>query len=111
MPESLLEQLAPDPGKNLEDLSEDYAFDQLRAARILAALVLEPLLDPDRAERLIAFSDRNAQMPSLPEVIDIVAAGPNFNGWLVLEEESDIAAADPAAAVKANRETLRCHVA
>jgi sugar phosphate isomerase/epimerase len=48
---------------------------------------------------------------SLPEVIDIVAAGPNFNGWLVLEEESDIAAADPAAAVKANRETLRSHVA
>jgi inosose dehydratase len=43
----------------------------------------------------------------LPAVIDVVAAGPNFNGWLVLEEESDIAAADPAAAVKANRQTLR----
>jgi len=43
----------------------------------------------------------------LPGVIEIVAAGPRFNGWLVLEEESDIAAADPAAAVKANRETLR----
>ena len=32
---------------------------------------------------------------------------PNFNGWLVLEEESDTAAADPAAAVKTNRETMR----
>jgi inosose dehydratase len=47
----------------------------------------------------------------LPAVIDIVAAAPNFNGWLVLEEESDVAAADPAMAVRANRETLRSYVA
>ena len=40
-------------------------------------------------------------------VVDIVAASPNFNGWLVLEEESDIAAADPARAVQTNRETMR----
>jgi inosose dehydratase len=40
-------------------------------------------------------------------VIDIVSAAPQFNGWLVLEEESDTAAADPAAAVKTNRETMR----
>ncbi len=40
-------------------------------------------------------------------VIDVVAAAPNFNGWLVLEEESDTAAADPAAAVRRNRATLR----
>lgn len=40
-------------------------------------------------------------------VIDIVAAAPRFNGWLVLEEESDSAAADPVAAVKSNRETMR----
>ncbi|WEK49088.1 MAG: sugar phosphate isomerase/epimerase [Candidatus Kaistia colombiensis] len=40
-------------------------------------------------------------------VVDIVAASPNFNGWLVLEEESDIAAADPAKAVRTNRETMR----
>lgn len=44
-------------------------------------------------------------------VVDIVAASPNFNGWLVLEEESDEAAADPAAAVRTNRETLRALVA
>ena len=42
-------------------------------------------------------------------VIDIVAAAPRFNGWLVLEEESDIAATDPAAAVKTNRETMRLY--
>lgn len=42
-------------------------------------------------------------------VIDIAAAAPRFNGWLVLEEESDAAAADPARAVKTNRETIRRH--
>jgi len=40
-------------------------------------------------------------------VIESVAAAPNFNGWLVVEEESATAAADPAAAVARNRETLR----
>ena len=40
-------------------------------------------------------------------VVKLVATAPGFTGWLVLEEESDIAAADPAAAVKRNRETLR----
>jgi hypothetical protein len=72
LPESLLEQLAPDPGSNREDMMDDFAFDQLRAARILAALVLEPLLEPQRTERIVAFEDRNPEMPSLPEVIDNV---------------------------------------
>ena len=72
LPESLLEQLAPDPGRNSEDMMDDYAFDQLRAARILAALVLEPLLEPQRAARIVAFEDRNPDMPGLPEVIDSV---------------------------------------
>ena len=40
-------------------------------------------------------------------VIDIASAAPHFNGWLVLEEESETAAADPAAAVKTNRQTMR----
>ncbi|MDB5524280.1 MAG: xylose isomerase protein [Rhizobium sp.] len=40
-------------------------------------------------------------------VIDIAVTAPRFNGWLVLEEESGIAAADPAAAVKANRQMAR----
>lgn len=42
-----------------------------------------------------------------PAVIELVAAAPNFNGWLVLEEESDEAGRDPAAAVARNRETMR----
>jgi inosose dehydratase len=40
-------------------------------------------------------------------VIDIVAKAPRFNGWLVLEEESEAAGRDPAAAVKLNRQTMR----
>ncbi|UVC12103.1 sugar phosphate isomerase/epimerase [Rhizobium sp. TH2] len=45
----------------------------------------------------------------LQAVIDICATAPRFKGWLVLEEESDTAAADPAYAVKTNRETMRRH--
>ncbi|TIU26047.1 MAG: sugar phosphate isomerase/epimerase, partial [Mesorhizobium sp.] len=41
------------------------------------------------------------------KVIEIASAAPNFNGWLVLEEESETAAADPAIAVKTNRQTMR----
>jgi sugar phosphate isomerase/epimerase len=44
---------------------------------------------------------------NVPAVIEIVANAPHFNGWLVLEEESDTAASDPRAAVRANRETMR----
>ncbi|WFU06015.1 sugar phosphate isomerase/epimerase (plasmid) [Rhizobium sp. CB3171] len=44
-----------------------------------------------------------------PAVIDLVSQAPHFNGWLVLEEESETAAANPAAAIKANRETMRTH--
>jgi sugar phosphate isomerase/epimerase len=40
-------------------------------------------------------------------VIDIVAAAQHFNGWLVLEEESETAAADPDAAICVNRKTIR----
>ena len=42
-------------------------------------------------------------------VIEIANTAPHFNGWLVLEEESDTAAADPAGAVKTNRQTMRSY--
>src|SRR5690606_8129744 len=74
IPESLLVQLTPSPGPNLEDMAGDYAFDHLRAARILAAMVLEPLLDPARAARLVAFADRQPGALTLPEVIDAMLA-------------------------------------
>lgn len=44
-----------------------------------------------------------------PDVIEIVSKAPRFTGWLVLEEESKTAAADPAGAVKINRETMRSY--
>ncbi|HET9070188.1 MAG TPA: sugar phosphate isomerase/epimerase [Amaricoccus sp.] len=40
-------------------------------------------------------------------VIAGVRAAPGFTGWLVLEEESEAAAADPSGAVRTNRATLR----
>lgn len=43
----------------------------------------------------------------VPAVIAAVRSAPKFNGWIVVEEESETAASDPAAAVKTNRETLR----
>jgi hypothetical protein len=69
MPESLLAQLTPHPSSNLEDLASDYAFDHLRAARILSAMVLGDLLQPDRAARLVAFADRQQNALTLPDVL------------------------------------------
>ncbi|CAN7669505.1 sugar phosphate isomerase/epimerase [Pararhizobium sp. LjRoot235] len=43
----------------------------------------------------------------VPAVITAVRQAPEFNGWIVVEEESDHAGKDPAAAVRQNRETLR----
>lgn len=42
----------------------------------------------------------------VPAVIETVAQAPQFNGWVVVEEESATAAADPAAAVRRNRAWL-----
>jgi Met-zincin len=72
IPESLLTQLTPTPGENREDIADDYAFDHLRAARILSAMVLEPLFTPERAARLVAFADRQSGALSLPEVVEAV---------------------------------------
>ena len=43
----------------------------------------------------------------LPGVIELLSEAPRFNGWLVVEEESDEAAADPAGAIRRNRQTMR----
>jgi hypothetical protein len=74
LPESLLAQLTPDPGDTLEDLSADPVFDQLRAARIAAALVVEPLLDPARASRLVALGARDPNGVGLAELTDKLLA-------------------------------------
>jgi hypothetical protein len=74
LPEKLLADLTPDPGRNLEDLSDDPVFDQLRAARIAAALVVEPLLAPDRAARMVGLQARGIDGVTLPELIDALMA-------------------------------------
>jgi hypothetical protein len=74
MPDALLAELTPTPGANMEDLSDDPAFDPLRAAHIAAALVVEPLLAPDRAARLVALQARGAPGVTLPELVDRLMA-------------------------------------
>lgn len=74
IPEALLAQLTPSPDPNLEDMAGDYLFDHLRAARILSAMVVEPLLAPARATRLVAIADRQAGALSLPEVVEAIMA-------------------------------------
>ncbi|MES2433743.1 MAG: sugar phosphate isomerase/epimerase [Pseudomonadota bacterium] len=43
----------------------------------------------------------------IAQVIATVTEAPLFTGWIVVEEESDAAAADPANAVRVNLQTLR----
>jgi hypothetical protein len=74
IPESLLIQLTPDPQENLEDLSKDDVFDQLRAARILSAMVIQPLFDPDRAARMVALAARKPDTLTFPQMVDEVMA-------------------------------------
>lgn len=74
IPESLLAQLTADPGRNLEDLSKDPVFDQLRAARILTAMTVEPLFAPDRAARMVALGARKPDTLTFPEMVDMVLA-------------------------------------
>ena len=72
LPESLLAQLTADPDRNLEDLSNQDFFDQLRAARILTAMVVEPLFDPERAARMVALAARQPDTLTFPEMVDTV---------------------------------------
>lgn len=43
----------------------------------------------------------------IPAVIASVREAPHFNGWIIVEEESAAAGADPARAVRTNRQTIR----
>lgn len=75
IPERVLASLAPDPVTNgLEEFrsAAGESFDHLSAARTAAALVLEQLLEPQRAARLVAFSTRDQAAPSLDEVLDTI---------------------------------------
>ena len=74
IPDRILESLpASSRGRDQEDMADDYVFDHLRAARILAGSILEQLFAVDRAARLVALADRGADALTLPEVITAVA--------------------------------------
>ena len=70
LPEALLVQLTVHPGLNREDMSDDYAFDQLKAARILADLIVTPLLEPKKLSRMVAFEARDPATLTLPQLIE-----------------------------------------
>ena len=83
LPESLLTQLTTDPSSgggeyssfrsttSAEEFNGDtgYAFDHLSAARTLADMVIGQLLQPETANRLIAFADRQDKALTLPELL------------------------------------------
>jgi hypothetical protein len=74
VPERVLQLMAPRPFGYGED-SRSFqskaapAFDQVGIARTLATQVVRGILAPERAARLVAFSDRDPQAPTLEEVI------------------------------------------
>jgi hypothetical protein len=79
LPEPLLQMLPPRP-PGLERTRESFpahtglTFDPVAAAESSADLTLELLLNPERASRLVEYHARDAQEPSLDEVIDAMLA-------------------------------------
>jgi hypothetical protein len=75
IPERLLVNLASSPGsRDIEGFTmpTGSAFDHLAAGRTLSAMVLEQLLEPERAARLIAFADRQPDPLTFPQVLRTV---------------------------------------
>ena len=74
IPEKLLAMLGSMDGGELEEFqsSAGYAFDQLSAARTLSAMVVEQILDAERAARLVAFADRQPNALTLPDVLETI---------------------------------------
>ena len=88
LPEPLLELLPPRP-PGLPRTRESFAsqtgltFDPVAAAESAADLTLTVLFNPQRASRLVEYHARNAEEPSLDEVMDaaLAAARPAGFGW------------------------------
>jgi hypothetical protein len=76
LPEEVLTQLAP-PAFGYEK-NPNYAFksktspvfDELGAARTLATMIVEGVLNPERAARLVAFAGRQEEPLTLDEVVE-----------------------------------------
>jgi hypothetical protein len=74
IPETLLAMLGSSVGNVPEEFrsAAGYAFDQLSAARTVSAMVLEQILEAERAARLVAFADRQSNALTLPEVLETI---------------------------------------
>jgi len=58
----------------------DPAFDELAAARTLSQMIVDGVLQPERAARLVAFATRGPNMPTLGEVVDSLVAATWLRG-------------------------------
>jgi hypothetical protein len=77
VPERILELMAPAPwGYSEDDRSFSSpatpAADQLEFVRSLSARIFSELLDPRRTARLIAFADRDKDLPTMEELLETV---------------------------------------
>jgi Met-zincin/Domain of unknown function (DUF5117) len=77
LPESLLKIIPPRPpeyprDRELFKIHTSPAFDALAPAESAAQHALQSLFNPERAARLVEFHARNAENPSLQEVLDAV---------------------------------------
>ncbi|HVS03766.1 MAG TPA: zinc-dependent metalloprotease [Thermoanaerobaculia bacterium] len=75
LPEGVLGLLLPRPfpyrgNRELFPSQTGLVFDALGAAGVAADLVLRPLLEPERLQRVVDFHRRDPSLPSLEEVLD-----------------------------------------
>ncbi|HEY5218997.1 MAG TPA: zinc-dependent metalloprotease, partial [Gemmatimonadaceae bacterium] len=79
IPDTLLTLLTPNatetsPRVELFGTRTEPAFDELGAARTLAQMIVDMVLQPERAGRLVAFANRGPNMLTLGETIDSLVA-------------------------------------
>ncbi len=75
IPEHVERNMAPRPygfadNDRTINTSGGPAFDQLGPAHALTGMVFDHLLHPQRVARIVAFADRNAENPTMEEVVD-----------------------------------------
>jgi inosose dehydratase len=91
---------APDTGHMLR--GQEDMLDALRSYRDRIRYL--HLKDVDEAA---AWAMLGQGVCDIGAVLAVAGDAPRFNGWVVVEEESDQAAADPQTAVRLNREVMR----
>ena len=115
VPDTVLTLLAPGaaevtPAEELFRGRTRPAFDELGAARTLAQMVVDALLQRDRAARLVGFAPRQQNPLTLGEVVDALVAGtwradaPGNEKAAALRRVASRAVADRLLALAADRE-------